>query len=294
MKNGTFTIDGVTSHITQNDHMGHDTLHGGTVGYDQRNWTLVSQNHTTITFMLLDQGFEGFPGNVVNYATFSVADGPSVTSRLVSIPLDEPTPIMLTTHPYWNLDAFTDASQPTILNHTLHMPYSARFIGIDNILVANGTIASVHNTPLDFTSPKTFGRDLHAATDTCGFNCTGYDTSFILDRPRSSAPEATDLGVLTMSSPLTDIRMDLYTNQQTLLIYTCNQLTGTVPLKRSQQHGRPTETVYAQQHGCVAVETQQWIDGFNHPEWGQEKYQIYTVDSEPAVVWARYEFGLLP
>lgn len=43
----------------------------------------------------------------------------------------------------------------------------------------------------------------------------------------------------------------------------------------------------------IVIETQQWIDAINHPEWGQDQYQIYTVDSEPAVVFARYDFSTL-
>jgi aldose 1-epimerase len=67
----------------------------------------------------------------------------------------------------------------------------------------------------------------------CGDNCTRYDNSFIVDRPLSTSPESTALSVLTRSSPLTGIKMELYTNQQTLLIYTCNKLNGTIPSKRS-------------------------------------------------------------
>lgn len=43
----------------------------------------------------------------------------------------------------------------------------------------------------------------------------------------------------------------------------------------------------------IVIETQQWIDGVNHPEWGQDQYQIYNVDSEPAVVYARYDFSVV-
>ena len=35
IKNGTFTIKGVTSHVPENEHNGADTLHGGFIGYDQ-------------------------------------------------------------------------------------------------------------------------------------------------------------------------------------------------------------------------------------------------------------------
>jgi len=33
----------------------------------QRNWTVVTANATTLTFSLLDEAFEGFPGNVVSF-----------------------------------------------------------------------------------------------------------------------------------------------------------------------------------------------------------------------------------
>lgn len=72
MKNGTFTLNGMASHVTENENDGQDSLHGGEIGYDQRNWTIVSNNKTSITFMLEDDDFEGYPGRVVNYATFSV------------------------------------------------------------------------------------------------------------------------------------------------------------------------------------------------------------------------------
>lgn len=42
IKNGTFTVQGVTSHIPENEHGGEDTLHGGNVGYDQRNCKYIS------------------------------------------------------------------------------------------------------------------------------------------------------------------------------------------------------------------------------------------------------------
>lgn len=293
IKNGTFTVDGVTSHIPENEHMGADTLHGGTVGYDQRNWTVVSSNESTITFSLLDQAYQGFPGTIITYATYTVTAGPQWTSRLVSIPLDVPTPIMLANHIYWNLDAFANPADPTILNNTLYMPYAARYIEFDSIEVPTGTIGVVTNTSLDFTSAKQIGRDIEKAANECGSGCTGYDNAFILDRPRYSAPESTDLSVLTMASSVTGIQLDIRTNQQSLQIYTCDNLNGTIPVKKSQQHSTNGSTTYVPQYGCVVIETQQWIDGINNPQWGQDQYQIYTVDSEPAVVFAQYDFSIL-
>ncbi len=204
---------------------------------------------------------------------------------------------MLANHVYWNLDAFSNPADSTILNHTLHMPYAARYIEIDNIEVPNGSIGTVAASPfLDFTSPKQIGRDIAQAVNACGLGCTGYDNAFILDRPRYSAPEASDLSVLTLSSNVTGIQLDVYTNQQSLQIYTCDNIAKMyhVPVKQSQQHsqtGGGNTTV--PQYGCVVIETQQWIDGINNPQWGQQDYQVYTVGSEPAVVFAQYDFSIV-
>ena len=140
IKNSTFTISGVAYHIPANEHGGEDTLHGGTVGYDQRNWTVASHNDSSISFMLLDTAFEGFPGTVLTTATFSVSveeSGPQgqmrprLTSSMVSVALDAETPIMLANHIYWNLNGFKAS---TILNDTsLWMPYADRYIEIDTI-----------------------------------------------------------------------------------------------------------------------------------------------------------------
>ena len=186
----------------------------------------------------------------MTYATYTVS-AKSWTSVLTSIPLDEPTPIMLANHVYWNLGAFVSPEGSTILNHTLYMPYADRYVGIDNILVPTGALGVVSNaTFLDFTSPKQVGADILNA-HLCGFNCTGYDNAFILDRPRYSAPESTDLTVLTLSSNATGIQMDVKTNQQSLQIYSCGGMNGTIPVKESQQHA--SETTYVEKFGCVSI-----------------------------------------
>jgi aldose 1-epimerase len=57
---GTFEIDGNKYHVPENK--GNSTLHGGWVGYDQRNWTVASHAEDSITFMFYDAHLQGFPG----------------------------------------------------------------------------------------------------------------------------------------------------------------------------------------------------------------------------------------
>ncbi len=255
IKNGTFSLDGETYHIPENEHGGEDTLHGGFVGYDQQNWTVASLTGNSITFSFYDEAQSGFPGDVLNIATYTLVDGATWISRLLSIPFNKATPIMLANHVYWNLGAFVNEEAVYVLNDTLYMPYADRYIDIDGIEVPTGGISVANGTTLDFTKPgKTFGEGIAHAQGFCGTGCTGIDNAFILDRPRYTSPDDPTLEVLRMYSPSTGIQMSLESNQQGLQIYSCNGQNGTIPVKSDQQHLK--NTTYVEKYGCVVIETQ--------------------------------------
>lgn len=94
---------------------------------------------------------------------------------MTAFSLTEKTPIMLSSHVYWNLDGFANPHTDLIMNHTLSLPYSGQRIGVDSILIPTGEILS--NTPgsvNDFwTKPKQMGKDLMKAVGNCGGGCTG-------------------------------------------------------------------------------------------------------------------------
>ncbi|OJJ44331.1 hypothetical protein ASPZODRAFT_773293 [Penicilliopsis zonata CBS 506.65] len=307
IKNGTFNVRGQTYHIPENEHDGEDTLHGGFIGYDQRNWTVTSYTDSHITFTLLDEAFQGFPGDVITHAIYSVDNEvtpenpkglPQLTTKLVSLALTERTPIMLANHIYWNLNAFKES---TILNDTyLEMPWSPRYVAVDGIEVPNGTILEVfdtYNGALDFTSSKLVGQDIFETEGLCGTGCTGYDTCWMVDRPPSySAPDSM-IPSLRMSSNTTGIALEVTTNQNALQIYTCNELDGTIPVRASQLERNEAEgdnaTSTINQFGCLVIETEGWIDAINYPEWGQQTTQFYDPFGPPAINWATYRFDTI-
>jgi aldose 1-epimerase len=298
IKNSTFELNSQSYEIPANDHNDTNTLHGGTEGYDVRNWTVVATNDSSITFSFLDEGLEGFPGTVftlVTYTLSSFASGPTgqvrprLTTTIVSSALDEPTPIMLSTHIYWNLNAF---KAETLLNDTtLWMPYAARWIETDGNLIPNGKIGAVSTNPaLDFTSPKLLGDSIAVAEGTCGTGCTGVDNAFILDRPVGSG-ESTVVPALSMWSDTTGIKMDMETNQQGVQIYTCNGQNGSIRVRRSVAEYVDNAAQNIEQYGCIVIEPQAWIDGINHPEWGVDKYEIFSAETQPLVFYATYDFS---
>ena len=180
------------------------------------------------------------------------------------------------------------------------------------MLTATGGIGTVSSVPaLDFTSPKLLGTAISSAQPgLCGFNCTGIDNAFILDRPLNAGAEASNFPVLSMWSSITGIQLDVSTNQQGLQLYTCNGQNGTVPVKQSQQDrnsGDNEAAKYVEKYGCLVIETQAWIDGISkspfaltlkiklkidadHPEWGVNDFEIFSPSTGPAINYATYDF----
>ena len=225
------------------------------MGYDQQNWTVAAVSGNSITFSFYDAHTSGFPGDVLNLATYTLTDDAAWISRLVSIPFNEATPIMLANHVYWNLGAFVDEDSVHIFNDTLYMPYADRYIETDGILIPTGQIGVTNGTALDFThGPTQLGPNIHEAVGLCGTGCTGIDNGFILDRPRYTSPEDPNLEVLRMYSPSTGIQMSLETNMQGTQIYTCNGQNGSIKVKKSQQH--LNSTTYVEKYGCIVIEAQ--------------------------------------
>lgn len=184
IKNSTFEIDGEVYNVLPNDNPtddhpdGVDTLHGGPNGWDWRNFTVVSHTENAITFSITDpDGEQGFPGEVVSLITYSLT-GMTWDISMVAVATTKATPIMLSSHVYWNLDGFANDEAAHALNHTVHMPYGGQRIGVDSILIPTGDILSnAKGSVNDFWSgPKQVGADLEKPEmeGNCGEGCWGY------------------------------------------------------------------------------------------------------------------------
>jgi aldose 1-epimerase len=302
VKNGTFELDGTEYHIPKNKD-GLYSLHGGDIGYDQRNWTLIASTPSSVTFELYDAAFQGFPGDVITQATYTVdtvatvenpQGRPRLVTKLVSQALTHSTPIMLSNHIYWNLNGF---QQPTILNDTwLQLPLSKRFIATDSLQIPNGGISTVDDTDhqcMDFTEGKIIGHDMQYTQGLVGGD-VGYDNCFIIDRdPLYFAQDSLALA-LRMNSSSTGISMEVATNTPAVQFFTCLNMDGTIPVKPSQadRNLKSHEAAgFVEKYGCLAIEAEGWIDSVNNPQWGQQSNLIYSPETLPAVNLVTYTFG---
>ncbi|QIW97299.1 hypothetical protein AMS68_002817 [Peltaster fructicola] len=297
IKNGTFSIDGTTYHVDLNDNDGLDTLHGGSDGWDWRNWTVIAHTENSITFSLVDEdGQEGFPGQVISYVTYTLTPHKWHIS-MNAISTTKKTPIMLSSHTYWNLDGFQNPDTALVLNHSLYLPYSGQRTAVDGILIPNGTILPNERFSVNdfWSTPKEIGANFTApeADGNCGTGCTGYDTCYLVNREQYGPYNWRQAPIAQLASPWSGIQIDIYTDQQAFQVYSCGGQNGSLALKQSQglfnDSSRP-RTV--QQYGCVVMEVQDWIDGINNPAWQRERRQIFGPGDDPYVLEAVYDFSI--
>ncbi|KAG6820189.1 hypothetical protein H0H93_004182 [Arthromyces matolae] len=236
------------------------TLHGGILGWDRRNWTIVSRTPSSVTYKHLDAADEGFPGNVTAYATHTVSNG-GVLKTEVYATATQKTPIMLTQHIYWNLDAFQDGSD-NILSHHLKID-SSKVIAVDSNAIPTGNFVQVEGTPFNFKNEEKIGARWNDTINLCGSGCQGYDHAWIYD-----GDESQTIGT-SLWSELSGIRralwVDILTNQPAVQVYTANWLNT----PRKVIHGGPT--LNYTKWSAVAIEQEGYIDAINTPEWGVDQ-----------------------
>ncbi|KAH6908842.1 galactose mutarotase-like protein [Coprinopsis sp. MPI-PUGE-AT-0042] len=261
IKNGTFSIP-ITKlpqppgpnvyQIPTNDRGGEVTLHGGLIGWDRRNWTLVAKSRTSVTYKHVDEADEGFPGTVTALATHTVSNG-GVLRTSIQARATQKTPIMLTQHLYWNLDGFKNGVNDT-LGHTLRVG-SSKIIELDGNAIPTGKFINVAGTVFDLRKPTLHGQHLDEAQGLCGAPCSLYDHCWVYDKGPKVGPAT------TLQSEKSGIQLDITTNQDAVQVYSAYWLNT----PRKAAHGG-ADLKYGS-YGGIAIEQQGLVDAINTPEW---------------------------
>ncbi len=246
---GRFSLGGREYTLARNDGPNH--LHGGRRGFDKVVWRVRPFRDATGSGAVLTYtsraGEEGYPGQLETEVRYTVTDADELRVDYLAR-ADEPTPVNLTQHSYFNLAG--DASRD-VLAHEL-MVAASRFTPVDHTLIPTGELRAVEGTPFDFRQPTPIGARIGDA-DPQLRRAGGYDHNFVLDRPAGD-------GTLSLGARLRDRAsgrtLEVYTTQPGLQVYTGNFLDGTLTGKRGRR--------YRHRFG-IALETQHFPDSPNQP-----------------------------
>jgi len=238
---GRFELDGKTHTLAINDGPNH--LHGGLKGFDKMRWKAEPQAGAAVKFTYTSpDGEEGYPGALAVSVTMTLTEANELRIDYLAT-ADQPTPVNLTNHSYFNL-----AGSGDVLGHELWIA-ADHYTPVDETRIPTGEIKSVKGTPMDFTSPQPIGSrfvQLHVKP-------VGYDNNFVLNSGGKGLALAA-----RVREPKSGRVLETYTTQPGVQLYTSNFLDGSLTGKQGFAY---------RQHCAFCLETQHFADSVNHPNF---------------------------
>jgi aldose 1-epimerase len=229
--NGEFSLNGQKYALAKNNGPNH--LHGGPGGFHTQVWDAEILKEKGADGVILHYKSadreEGYPGNLDVQVIYKLT--PEGELRIdYEAKTDRPTPVNLTNHAYWNL-----AGRGTIYEHRLKL-FASRYLPVDDTAIPLGNLASVLNSPMDFTVSKKVSLDI-------GHVEGGFDHCYVIDASADRLAPAASL-----EEPRTGRIMEVFTTMPGIQFYSGNFLSD--PFVK---------------HGALCLETQYFPDSPNRP-----------------------------
>lgn len=245
--NGKFVLEDKEYTLAVNN--GPNSLHGGLKGFNAVVWDVVNISEDSIELHYLSaDGEEGFPGNLSITITYTLTQDNSL-DIVYKATTDKTTILNLTNHSYFNLSGEGDLY---VGDHLLTLN-ADEYLPTDATAIPYGPAETVKGTPMDFTIQHAIGERINDDFEQLHFG-KGYDHTFVLNK--LSGDEYSFVGVC--ESPKTGIKMEMYTTEPGVQIYTGNWMTGTFIAKNGHRYP---------ERSAVCFETQHFPDSINKPDY---------------------------
>jgi aldose 1-epimerase len=241
IENAKFTLDG-KQYVLSSD------IHGGENGFDNRIWTgkaIDDDEHPAVEMRYLSkEGEEGFPGNLLVKVTFSLNNKNEVLIEYEAT-TDKATPLVLTNHTYFNLSGGKDKKAL----HTELTVFADQYLEYGEGTLPTGNILEVENTPFDFTSPKTIGKEIEQVQE----YANGYDVTFALGN------QSGELALAARAyEPLSGRELEVYTTEPGMVFYSGNYLSEEVKGRNGVAYTK---------NGAFCLETQHYPNSVHNPSF---------------------------
>ena len=267
-----FTLDGIDYALDRND--GPNLLHGGAAGFHRAMWDAEEDNGALVMRLESAEGDAGFPGNVTVQVRYTLDDDGTLGIDYEAVS-DAPTPLNLTSHPYFNLTGQPDTD---IRGHVMTIE-ADEFFEVDTELIPCAR-AEVAGNAFDFRQSAPIGARLdwpHVQLARAG----GFDHCYVLrDVPAPDTALRPVRQVARAYEPASGRALTVSTNERGLQFYTGNSLEGTV--------GR-NGTVYRKYAG-LCLEAGGFPNQINMEE--REREQVILRPGEVYRQLTRYNVGV--
>lgn len=209
-----FVLDGDTCLLQagSNGHCGH----GGSPNFGARMWKVLAADTRSITlFYLSPDGENGFPGNLSVRLTYTLTDD-NALELCYEATTDRPTVLNLTNHSFFNVSGRLDAA----VEDQLMWVAADSITEYDAGKCVTGRLLPVGGTPFDFREPHRIGERIDEENDQLKVT-RGYDHCWAL---REGVGQ--EQPVAWVYDAASGRRMEVYTTEPGLHIYTANGLKG--------------------------------------------------------------------
>ncbi|KXZ52200.1 hypothetical protein GPECTOR_10g831 [Gonium pectorale] len=268
--NARFKLGGTEYRLLANN--GQNALHGGLKGLHKRVWEgrlLRGEGFEAVQLHYTSpEGEEGYPGTLHISVTYRLAARANELTTTITATTDEPTPVNIAQHSYFNLGGHASGS---ILGHLLRLHGADHYTPVSASLIPTGEIAPVAGTPFDFTAAEP-GSSLPAHSvgsrieQVPGAAPGGYDHNFVLFGMGAQARFITKNGMAsekpklaaTLVDPVSGRGMELLTTAPGVQFYSGNFLDGGSVGKGGVRYGK---------HAGLCLETQGFPDSINQPNF---------------------------
>ncbi len=258
IKHGHIVIDGVEYHLPINNGPNH--LHGGPDGFQNHIWDSQIIGNSVVFSRISPDGEMGYPGNLKAKVTYTWDNDCRLTIDYEAT-TDAATFVNLTNHAYFNLKGHDKGD---VLDQVLQLNCS-NYLPTDPSEAPLGYIEPVAGTPMDFTQPKTIGKDINADFQPLHIG-KGYDHCFVIDGWVKGQLKVAG----SLFDPNSGRRLTISTTQPGAQVYTGNWLTGSPKGKDGMEY---------HDYDLVAIECQGFPDAPNWPNFPSQLLrpgEVYT------------------
>lgn len=196
-----------------------NTLHSGENGFHTVVWNARQTETGRIEFTYnYNDGEAGFPGNIVAHMVYTLTDDNELRIDYQAVG-DRDVIYAPTNHAYFNLNG-VGTPTTSIENHLVKIN-SRLYLPTDENTNHTGEILSVKDTPFDFREFHAIGERIGDDNQQLRFG-HGYDHCFVIDKKGYKELEY----AATCISPESGRRMDIYSTEPGMIMYTGNYLPG--------------------------------------------------------------------